>query len=670
MLAPPLSDPCASEPQLAPRYRAQLVPADFTTLAALTPAWSDLADVCGGPIEHPAWHAACAALVGRSASPWLATVHNHDRLEAILPLVTRRRRGVPRLAALGVDEHHEPMDVLHRSVQALEALVAALLQEGLPWELGRVPADTATVEAVQRACRGRAVVVTRTAPAAPYILLDSSWTAPEEHLNAGRRSDLRRARRKAEKFGPLSAEVVLPDESQLDPLLNELFAVEARSWKGRSGTAIALDPAENAFCREYARQALRHGLLRLCYLRLGGRAVAVQMALQHRGAFWLLKIGYDAEYAACSPGLLLLCETISHAAREGLTRYEFLGQEESWIQVWTERAHPCVSLRIYPHTPAGTAALAADAVSYAAKYAARHTARHARLLASRSRAQISKLAAPLLRRAARRYISGPALDDALRTARQLAAQHIACTLGYWDAPQSPPREVADQYLAAIDALTAAGLPGYVSIKLPSLGYSRSLLDELAERALHAGRRLHFDSLAPDSADRTRSLAEALADAYPQLELGYTLAARWQRACDDADWAAARRLHLRVVKGEWPDPHHDPADLRTPFLALIDRLAGKAHHVAVASHDVPLADQALGRLQAAATPSTLELLYGLPMRGSLALAQRKGVTPAVYVPYGEAYAPYALSQALRKPRLLWWLARDIAASALSPILRRS
>jgi proline dehydrogenase len=58
---------------------------------------------------------------------------------------------------------------------------------------------------------------------------------------------------------------------------------------------------------------------------------------------------------------------------------------------------------------------------------------------------------------------------------------------------------------------------------------------------------------------------------------------------------------------------------------------------------------------------MELLYGLPMRASRKLAERIGVAVRVYVPYGEAYMPYALGQVRRKPRILWWLAKDFAAS---------
>ena len=46
-----------------------------------------------------------------------------------------------------------------------------------------------------------------------------------------------------------------------------------------------------------------------------------------------------------------------------------------------------------------------------------------------------------------------------------------------------------------------------------------------------------------------------------------------------------------------------------------------------------------------------------MRRSVKAANRLGVKVRVYIPYGDAYLSYALSQVRRNPRILWWLARD-------------
>ena len=136
----------------------------------------------------------------------------------------------------------------------------------------------------------------------PWIPLDASWTRPEERLNAGRRSDLRRARRIAERIGPVHVEVLSPSPTDLGRLLREAFAVEAAGWKGRAGTALACDPVRQTFFRRYADAACRRGMLRIGFLRIGDIPVAMQLGVEWGGRFWLLKIGYDEAFSRCSPG--------------------------------------------------------------------------------------------------------------------------------------------------------------------------------------------------------------------------------------------------------------------------------------------------------------------------------------------------------------------------------
>jgi CelD/BcsL family acetyltransferase involved in cellulose biosynthesis len=181
----------------------------------------------------------------------------------------------------------------------------------------------------------------------PYLPLDKSWLEPESHLNSGRRSDFRRAKRNAEKVGTLRCEMIIPTREELPGLLDEAFQVEAANWKGAQGSALATDPLVGGFYRRYAEETCDRGQLRLGFLRLGGRAVAMQFAVEHAGHFWLLKMGFDQEVARCAPGQLLMIESLRFAASQKCEVYEILGSSEPWNQVWTQLVHPAVSLRIY-----------------------------------------------------------------------------------------------------------------------------------------------------------------------------------------------------------------------------------------------------------------------------------------------------------------------------------
>ncbi|RIK79631.1 MAG: hypothetical protein DCC68_12895 [Planctomycetota bacterium] len=642
--------------------------ATLADLDACEAAWRELDAKRGGPIEQFAWVRACAATQPAGEQFDAMTLWRGDRLVAAAPMAIARRRGTLRRTLLGVDRHYEPMDLLYDDRESLEALVAQLAEAGGPFALGRVREDSPTIAAIQSRFAGKGHMQLRPQIGYPYVELDASWTDPEQKLSAKRRSDLRRARRRAEEAGTVTTEIVAPRPDQVDALLDEAFAVEMKSWKGEDGTAMACDPDEAAFCRAYARTASRHGVLRLCFLRIDGVAAAMHVAMVHGGGFWLLKIGYDESFARCSPGMLLIRESIAYAAEQGLRTYEFLGKSEAWIEMWSRDIRPCTAVRVYPYGVRGLAAFAADGAAHACLRLSQQAAR-VRLSAvgpavrKTVRAAVKTLAMPVMKCVARKYIAGDRLSDALAIQAKLAESKTLATIGFWDAAGNTEREVADQYLAGIDALSSHGRGGYLSIKLPALRYSQDLLDEVAGFARDANCRIHFDGMEPESVERTQRAIDGLPKSFPGIEIGTTLPGRWLRSVADADWVVARQLPVRVVKGEWPDPAAPDRDLRAGYLEVIDKLAGRARHVSVASHDPPLVEEAVRRLQAAGTPCDIELLYGLPMRPVRQLAEQLGIGIRIYVPYGEAYMPYALGQIRRKPRIVGWIVKDLVASIL-------
>ena len=113
------------------------------------------------------------------------------------------------------------------------------------------------------------------------------------------------------------------------------------------------------FFRRYGQLASDAGIFRLCFLRIDGKAIAMTIAAECDDAFWQFKIGYDESYKNCSPGTLLQIETVRHAAKLGLARYEFLGNG-AWTKEWTDDAHPIMRLRYYPFNFASAAAFFAD----------------------------------------------------------------------------------------------------------------------------------------------------------------------------------------------------------------------------------------------------------------------------------------------------------------------
>jgi CelD/BcsL family acetyltransferase involved in cellulose biosynthesis len=336
----------------------------FRADAALVQDWRRLDNAAALPTQSHAFTAALADTLLAGTDLRVFAASGADGLAALLPLC-RDSGPFARWRLAGADEVFEPVDLLCRDAAAARDLALVLARQSRPLDLDRIPSGSPLIPALQAAMKGSGLVSIRPSTPSPTITLDAGWHEPDSQFNAGRRSDFRRAARRAQEQGEIAFEILSPGPDEFDALFDEAVAVELRSWKREAGTAIAVDPAKERFFRAFLRAASEAGSLRIAFLRIGGRIVAMQMALESRGRYWLFKIGFDEAYSRCSPGTLLMLHMIGWAARRGLVAFELLGDVEPWIaQFWTREQHDCVRLRTYPFNPAGAAAFAADGATW------------------------------------------------------------------------------------------------------------------------------------------------------------------------------------------------------------------------------------------------------------------------------------------------------------------
>jgi CelD/BcsL family acetyltransferase involved in cellulose biosynthesis len=260
---------------------------------------------------------------------------------------------------------YEPTDFLYADRPALDVLAGTLASLERPICLHRVPADSPTIAALQEFHRRRGLVLCRTVSGSQSIPIDASWQEPEQKFNGKRRYTFRRRLRLTEATAPVSFEVLSPSPVVVEPLLDEAYRVEAAGWKGERGTALAKDAARGAFFRRYASATAREGILRLGFMRLGGRAIAMQLAVECGERFWGFKHGYDEAFARFSPGILLTMQMVARSAALGLRSFELMGVLDPSKQMWRPVERPCVTLRAYPYGPRGLVLLGSDAARLA-----------------------------------------------------------------------------------------------------------------------------------------------------------------------------------------------------------------------------------------------------------------------------------------------------------------
>ncbi|MBN1429729.1 MAG: GNAT family N-acetyltransferase [Anaerolineae bacterium] len=333
---------------------------DLNGLRGLDQEWNDIAlPQKVAPWQSFSWIEAAATAFGRDQALRVITVRKDDRLVAIAPLMLKHRQqplNPIQMEFLGGVELREPNGFVALDYASLEQLIAAVISEhAYPIRLFRIPRELENTHSIVTRFKQAGWLTPVMSMPYPYLALETN------PIKKSLREDLKRARRKAEAHGKVMAEVVNPATPEaLQEHLDNAFRIEGSGWKGENHTAITSDEHRKTFFERYAFSAWKDGTLRLSFLKINGTLVAEQYAIETADSYWLLNIGYDEAYRDCSPGNLLLEESIKYAAGNGLLRYNFLGTEEPWITRWTKTTHECFILAAYRLNLCGLIALCSD----------------------------------------------------------------------------------------------------------------------------------------------------------------------------------------------------------------------------------------------------------------------------------------------------------------------
>lgn len=308
------------------------------------------------PFFQPEWIRAFLSAFEPEGRLLLITARASGRLTGVLPLLEERRRvsGFPVTvlkAAAGV--HSGRFDLAVAPHPPVEETVAAIwehLSQERQWGLivlRDVPEDGALQQLVACARRSGFLTGQFVSLASPYFPLsgfNGNWESWLTRLKGDFRRELRRRGRRLAAAGPVRLRRV----DQADPeLLERFYELEASGWKGAEGTAIARDGATRHFYDQVAAAASRLGYFSLYFLEVNGRAIAGHFGLAHGNRYFVPKLAYHEDYAAFSPGHLLVNEVARDCAERGLAEFDFLGPWMEWKGCWTASIRRHWSLYIY-----------------------------------------------------------------------------------------------------------------------------------------------------------------------------------------------------------------------------------------------------------------------------------------------------------------------------------
>ncbi|KAA0229004.1 MAG: proline dehydrogenase [Armatimonadetes bacterium] len=284
----------------------------------------------------------------------------------------------------------------------------------------------------------------------------------------------------------------------------------------------------------------------------------------------------------------------------------------------------------------------------------------------------------LTKRVVRRFIAGNCLDEAMPIVEGLVESGYKTSLDFLGEDTTNPEE-ADaalaEYLRVVDAIAASPHRGgwqpeniNISIKLSQLGLLADFqgcgrrLIRLLEAAEKYRIFVRIDMESSSTVDATLELAEAAFCKHRNV--GIVLQAMLHRTATDLDWAIARRIRVRLVKGAYLEPPavalQKKSEVDAAYLQYAQRLALDGIFPAFATHDATLARAIADYADANAVgPGRFEfqMLYGIARRLQRDL-KREGRIVRVYCPYGDSWYPYFTRRLAERPANLAFFLRSL------------
>jgi proline dehydrogenase len=282
----------------------------------------------------------------------------------------------------------------------------------------------------------------------------------------------------------------------------------------------------------------------------------------------------------------------------------------------------------------------------------------------------------LARRAARRFIAGETMEEALQVVQRLNGCGLLATIDHLGEnvnSEAEARVAAEEYLKLLPKINELGLTSHASLKLTQMGldkgveFCRENLERIVATAKELNNFVRIDMEGSPYTDRTIDLFAELRKKYDNV--GIVLQANLRRTERDLERLIALGANVRLCKGAYKEPAKiafpKKREVDTNYIRLMEMLLSKearakGAYAAIATHDERMVAQAkelaaqngIGREE-----FEFQLLLGIRRQLAEQLAA-EGYRVRIYVSYGTAWYPYYMRRLAERPANLFFIMRNI------------
>ena len=280
------------------------------------------------------------------------------------------------------------------------------------------------------------------------------------------------------------------------------------------------------------------------------------------------------------------------------------------------------------------------------------------------------------RRAARRFVAGETMDDAIAAIRALNSNGIQATvdhLGENVATEADARRATQDYLDVLDRIGRDGVKSQASLKLTQLGLDlghdvcRENAARVLRKACEVGTFICIDMESTDYTDRTLAILRSLRQEFANV--GIVVQSYLYRSQDDIAALCREGYNIRLCKGAYQEPPDKAfprkADVDANYVALAHMLLSEESRAcgaygAFATHDPKMIDAVKAYVAEHNVPRDqfeFQMLYGIRRDLQQQLA-KEGYTVRVYVPYGTEWYPYLMRRLAERPANVWFILSNL------------
>jgi proline dehydrogenase len=274
------------------------------------------------------------------------------------------------------------------------------------------------------------------------------------------------------------------------------------------------------------------------------------------------------------------------------------------------------------------------------------------------------------------FVSGEAVEDAMRAAKQANELGIMATidhLGESVMNKALATESTDVYLRVLEQIAKSGADSNISIKLTQLGLGISYdlclanVERIVQKASELGNFVRIDMEDSPYTDDTIDIFKTVRKKYDNL--GIALQAYLYRTEKDVLGAIENGYGLRICKGAYTEPKEiafpKKAQVDENFTSLLEKLLSeKARkngvYVGVATHDEKIIDWTKRFAESNGVGKEefeFQMLFGI-RRDLQEKLVKEGYRMRAYIPFGTNWYPYYMRRLAERPANFFLFVRTV------------